>query len=129
MYVYNNIYTDLGWMNLFLNLKIDLLVISIIYLLISIVFDLFQSDDLTNTVLLIGISLIYYTFFEFFIGKTIGKLFTKTQVLSENGLKPNFTQCLQRSLSRLLLIEVFSFIPEYPIGWHDKWSKTRVIKD
>ncbi|MFT5822929.1 MAG: putative RDD family membrane protein YckC [Crocinitomix sp.] len=110
------------------NLAIDFIVISILHIFVSAVFDLFHSGNLIDTIQLICISLTYYTLCEFFMGKTIGKLFTKTKVVTEKGLRPDFAQCVQRSLSRLMVIEVFSYIPEYPIGWHDKWSRTRVVK-
>ncbi|NOQ74802.1 MAG: hypothetical protein GQ574_22500 [Crocinitomix sp.] len=112
----------------FANLSIDSLVIMILHVFISGVFYQFQNGNLIDTILLISILLVYYTLREFFMGKTIDKLFTKTKVVTDKGLRPDFAQCVQRSLSRLMLIEVFSYIPEYPIGWHDKWAKTRVVK-
>jgi uncharacterized RDD family membrane protein YckC len=107
---------------------IDKMVISILYVLISVIFNSFSDGDIVATIKLIVLVLLYYTICEFIFGRTIGKMFTKTKVVTEKGLKPDFAQCVQRSLCRLVLLEAFSFIPEYPVGWHDKWSKTRVVR-
>jgi len=108
---------------------IDFLIINCLMIFLMVIGDLFRSSNLEITIILSTIMLFYYTFSEYYWGKSIGKFFTKTKVLTDKGLKPDFSQCVQRSLSRLVLLEVFSFIAEHPVGWHDKWSKTRVVKD
>jgi uncharacterized RDD family membrane protein YckC len=100
----------------FLNLWIDSIVITVLTIAIIVIFGLFEYGDVVDTIKLILVALLYYTLLEFYFGKTIGKLLTKTTVKTEIGLKPNFSQCVQRSLSRLILLEVFSFIAQRPIG-------------
>ena len=73
---------------------------------------------------------IYYTIIEFSLGgKTIGKYITKTRTVTLNNEKPDFQTILGRSFSRIVPFEAFSFLGSQPDGWHDRWSKTKVIKD
>ncbi|HEY0340600.1 MAG TPA: RDD family protein [Steroidobacteraceae bacterium] len=68
----------------------------------------------------------YYYVCEATTGRTVGKLVSGTRVVSESGGKPTNLQILQRTLSRVVPFEPFSFFGSAP-GWHDRWSKTRVI--
>lgn len=70
---------------------------------------------------------LYYLTFESAFGWTFGKLITKTRVVDESGAKPKFTKLLGRNLARFVPFEPFSFLGKDPVGWHDKWSGTRVI--
>ncbi len=70
----------------------------------------------------------YYLLLEFYTGKTIGKLFTGTRVVNEQGGKPTFNQIVGRSLSRLIPFEPLSFFGASGRGWHDRFSKTYVIE-
>jgi len=70
----------------------------------------------------------YYIFTEYFTGKTLGKLMTGTKVVLEDGSKPLFSTLFIRTLVRLIPFEAFSFLNKDVRGWHDKWSRTRVIK-
>jgi uncharacterized RDD family membrane protein YckC len=69
---------------------------------------------------------VYYLISEFFFGRTIGKLFTSTKVLNEDGTQLRFGGTLKRTLCRFIPFDVFSYMVN-PIGWHDKFSKTRVV--
>ncbi len=69
----------------------------------------------------------YYVLFEYFTGKTIGKLITGTKVVNEEGAKPTINQILGRSLCRLIPFEPFSFFGASGRGWHDKIPRTFVI--
>ncbi|MCC6727172.1 MAG: RDD family protein [Saprospiraceae bacterium] len=124
----------------FLNNLIDSLVMSGMTRLIEFVLMKFYawepSEELTPenilTSLLMGLSLTiaYYCTMEGFCnGRTIGKFLTKTKVVDINGQAPDFSSVLIRSLSRLVPFEALSFLGKDPIGWHDKWSKTRVVED
>lgn len=66
---------------------------------------------------------------EFYFQKTIGKFITQTLVINEYADKPNFKQCLLRSLIKLIPFEIFSCIGDKSRGWHDKWTKTYVVKE
>ncbi len=73
---------------------------------------------------------LYYSSFEALFGKTIGKLITGTKVVNiEDGEKPTFGTAMLRSIIRFVPFEAFSFFGEHKTGWHDRWSKTLVIKD
>lgn len=78
---------------------------------------------------LVGIALyvLYYLTFEAAFGWTFAKLITKTRVVDASGAKPKFIKVLGRSLARIVPFEPFSFLGENPVGWHDKWSGTRVV--
>jgi uncharacterized RDD family membrane protein YckC len=70
----------------------------------------------------------YYALSEFFSGLTLGKLLTGTRVVTDTGGAPGFQQLLVRSVARLVPLESLSFLGAPPVGWHDRWSRTRVIR-
>ena len=71
--------------------------------------------------------IIYYTICEKgFRGYTLGKLLTGTRAIRENGEELSFKDAFLRSLSRLVPFEAFSGFDYKP--WHDRWTKTIVIK-
>ena len=41
--------------------------------------------------------------------------------------RPTYGQILGRTFSRFVPFEAFSFLPS-PVGWHDRWSGTRVVR-
>jgi uncharacterized RDD family membrane protein YckC len=70
--------------------------------------------------------LVYYTLCEkLFRGKTIGKFFTKTKALRNDGGELTFKDALLRSLCRLIPFEVFS---GFGVPWHDSITNTMVVK-
>jgi len=69
----------------------------------------------------------YYLTCEFFFGRTVAKLITRTRVVSSDGGKSTLKQIAIRTVVRLVPFEIFSFFGTYPVGWHDKWSGTRVV--
>ncbi|MEO1010363.1 MAG: RDD family protein [Bacteroidota bacterium] len=71
---------------------------------------------------------IYFSFFEGFTGRSLGKFFTKTKVVTENGERPDFRTIFVRSLCRYIPFNAFSFLGSDPVGWHDSLSKTRVVQ-
>lgn len=74
------------------------------------------------------IVLVYYNISEIFFSRTIGKLATNTIVVDRNGNKPDSNEILVRSLCRLIPLEAFSFLGAPDKGWHDRISKTYVVK-
>lgn len=71
----------------------------------------------------------YYSLFEYLAGgRSIAKFLTGTKVVSEDGNPITYPQILGRTLSRFVPFEPFSFLGDQPIGWHDSWSGTRVVK-
>ncbi len=116
----------------FANYLIDLIIIRVFTFGIGFILGPFflLSDDPTTYFISIIIDLIifilFYSLQEYlFNGRTIGKFITGTQVVSIEGNEPDFGTYLLRSLCRLVPFEAFSFLGE--TGWHDAWSKTRVV--
>ncbi|HET9933876.1 MAG TPA: RDD family protein [Polyangiaceae bacterium] len=69
----------------------------------------------------------YYLVGETAFRATLGKLITKTRVVAANGGSPRFTQILGRTFARFVPFEPFSYLSRSPVGWHDRWSGTRVV--
>lgn len=74
----------------------------------------------------LAVFVLYYVPSEFLAGRTLGKLVTRTRVVSASGGRPTFGQVLGRTLLRLVPLEVFTFLARGP-GLHDRTSKTRVV--
>ncbi len=73
--------------------------------------------------------MIYYTLMEYFTGgRSLGKLITKTKVITLDGDRPDFRTVLIRSLCRHIPFDSLSFFGSTDAGWHDSISKTRVVK-
>jgi uncharacterized RDD family membrane protein YckC len=77
--------------------------------------------------LILIVRILYYLFFETVLGATPAKFLTETRVIDYDGTKPSFKNILVRTLSRLVPFEAFSFFADD--GWHDKWSRTLVVKE
>lgn len=73
-------------------------------------------------------SFLYYWIFEGLFGRTIGKFLTGTKVVLVDGSRPSFLVIFERTLIRLVPFEIFSFFGTSNSGWHDRWSKTAVVK-
>gem|GEM_PF-1970762 len=69
----------------------------------------------------------YFWSLETFFGVSIGKLLTGTRVVTVDGYRATAWQILGRTLIRFIPIEAFSFMSSNPVGWHDRWSNTRVV--
>jgi len=114
------------------NCIIDLLVVAFIIViggyLISLAYpQIADNNSPALDVFSSAIFFFYYFLLEFFTGKTIGKMLTKTTVVDKNGNKPKILNLIVRSSVRLIPIEGLSFIFG-PAGFHDLISGTRVIK-
>lgn len=95
--------------------------------------DAFMSDEASGLFLLATVLtswinvLLYYTFCEkVFNGVTLGKLVTGTKAIRQDGLALTWKDAFMRSLCRLVPFEPFSALGNWP--WHDRWTKTMVIK-
>jgi len=105
------------------------------FVMIEMALGMNMEDDLLDKIpnLLFGIAvcLIYYVPQEALWGKSLAKFITGTRVVSADGTRPRFSQIFWRTVSRLIPFEPFSFLfgGNKPVGWHDKWSNTRVIMD
>lgn len=71
---------------------------------------------------------IYYFGMEFIWGLTIGKLVTRTKLISITSDNISFLQVLVRTLSRLIPLEPLSILfSKTGRTWHDILSKTMVV--
>ncbi|WP_442264593.1 RDD family protein [Tenacibaculum sp. ZS6-P6] len=139
---FENIHETVGKGTRLANYLLDLIFIYILGYLIGLMIgpllvnfapDLIYSTNTGKILLfeyLLGafINMIYYVSFEASSGRTIGKYITKTKVVTLDGEKPDFNVILIRSLCRLIPFEGFSFLGDDDSGWHDTFSKTKVVK-
>lgn len=75
-----------------------------------------------------GLFFAYYIFMEGGKGKTIGKMVTKTKVVTTDGSPMTFGKAALRTLIRMVPIEFISVFLDTSM-WHDRWSNTMVVKD
>lgn len=69
----------------------------------------------------------YYTIIEGITkGRSLGKFATGTKVVREDGAPFTWGNAFMRSICRIVPFEAFSAFGGHP--WHDKWTKTKVIK-
>lgn len=127
----------------FVNLFVDMIAIYILWVFVSLFWFLLQDayssmvyapnyESLSIVVapfaLALSVVLGYFIGMESMYGKTIGKMITKTKVVSLDGSKPSFNQIVGRSFARLIPIEPISYLI-LPEGWHGSWSETIVVKE
>ena len=118
----------------FINYLIDCLFLA---LTASLIINIFMPEQMPKDFgdvssgmfisLLYPLQFVYYLVSEYFFGKTLAKLVTKTYVTTEFNEKPGFTAILIRTLCRYIPFEYLSFLWS-PIGWHDRFSKTYVVR-
>lgn len=86
-----------------------------------------KSSEWTNRILLILIIAIYYFTFEYLFGRTLGKIITKTKVISfTTNSKPTFMDIsLRTAVSLFVPIDLLLFLFGYNL--HDKLSETEVV--
>jgi len=114
------------------NFIIDIIAIIIIIALLTYLISPFYPEILDSNspafeILGSFIFFSYYFLLELFLGKTLGKMMTRTFVVDRNGNKPKVFNLIARTLVRLIPIEGISFLFGHP-GLHDLVSGTRVVK-
>ena len=126
----------------FLNLCIDLMFIYIIVLslgttiiLVALSANNFEWSNWVENLSTIEIgfyavivAFLYYYFTEVYFSRTIAKLITHTIVVNADGTKPSGKSFFVRTCCRFIPFEVFTFLKEFPRGWHDTFSQTYVVK-
>jgi uncharacterized RDD family membrane protein YckC len=97
---------------------------------VGFVLALLGGAELAGLSSLLGILVMigYYAGFEAAFGKTPGKMMVGTRVVTTTGGEPSFGQCLGRTFARCVPFEPFSFFGADAVGWHDRWTNTRVIR-
>lgn len=71
---------------------------------------------------------LYYFLFEVSTGKTLGKMLTKTTVVSRNGSPASVFKIFQRSMLRFVPIDILSYLFGTELGFHDILSGTKLKK-
>jgi uncharacterized RDD family membrane protein YckC len=72
---------------------------------------------------------LYYFIMEVTLCQTLGKLVTKTKVVSVKGKRPNVLHILIRTVLRFQNpVDVFSYLMGNEQGVHDVLSRTRLVK-
>ena len=90
---------------------------------------LFDDSNLyLLNVVAVAASVLYYVSCESLAGRTLGKLITGTRLVTVSGGRPTFGQILLRTVIRLIPLEAISFLGKSPVGLHDRWSGTRVVR-
>lgn len=129
----------------FLNYFIDMFAIYVLFVVLSIFVGIFigvTSPDLVDSideesfsnsiytyVSFYVLMILYYAIFESLTGKTLGKVVTKTKTIdSDTNEKPTFSIAFVRTLCRFIPFDSISFLFYDGGGWHDRISKTRVVK-
>ena len=88
----------------------------------------YNKDNTTNAVIL-SFVLFYFPLLEYFYGKTIGKVVTKSSVVRKDGRKITFFQAIVRAFFRLVPANFILSLGKKPTSFHDRLSGTMVVKD
>ncbi len=118
----------------FINYIIDIicviaLIIFIIFLINYFGYTFTITENEVIQILFLVTFPFYYALLEYRFGKTIGKFFTRTKVISNDGTELSFGQCLVRSFCRIIPFEYISGLFTSGIFWHDSIPKTLVVED
>lgn len=116
----------------FITRLIDLIVIYFLTLFILIIIQateilrLIQHDRTAGYIVLSIGAFIYYLVSEYLFGRTIGKIWMGTKVISLRGRPLQFGWVFLRTLCRFIPFEALSFFAQVQ-GLHDRLSKTAVV--
>ena len=89
--------------------------------------DIWPTNRVYEVLLGLSLFMLYYAVQEAFWGRTLAKFITGTKVVTAEGDAPTVQQVIGRTLCRLIPFEAFTFFEKFPVGWHDKFSGTRVV--
>ncbi len=117
-----------------LNFIVDLLVFYVVYIVILLIIPVSTRLLLFTPILDRLLTAVFYGLFMSLVegaskGKSVGKLFTRTRTVQEDGSPITFEMAFTRGFSRIVPFEVFSALGDPPFPWHDKWSHTVVINE
>lgn len=76
-------------------------------------------------------SLVLFGFYMMFVegimqGRSIGKFVTRTRAVTIDGYTLNWKEAAKRGFTRMVPFDTLSALNGHP--WHDRWTKTMVIK-
>lgn len=89
--------------------------------------DLFSNKLFLYSLASVNLLLIYSVVEGITKGRTLGKMITKTTAVGSDLSPLTWKQAIVRSLYRIVPMEPFTALGGTP--WHDKYSKTMVIKN
>ena len=125
----------------FLNCIIDVIAFYIVMMILGVILGLaaFATSETGGRMsgggiqlfflfLYFAVIIIYYALLEGSNGKTLGKLITKTKVLTEGGQPITYGKAFIRTLIRFVPFEFLSGFSGTTM-WHDQWTKTMLVKD
>ena len=119
----------------FLNFIIDYILFRVFAAIVGVMAVILFGDagiefleSLPDIAIGIPLYLSYFLLFEGLSGRTPAKFMTGTKVINEQGEPPSFSQILGRTLCRFIPFEGFSFFGTPCRGWHDRFSRTFVVK-
>ncbi len=125
----------------FVNLLIDRIVVTfltmgyMVAMMASLgLFDNPNPDDfadgpyMTFAMFMYAIPPMYYTLMEHFFGRTLGKYVSGCKVVGEDGQRPTFANAFLRTLVRIIPVLFISAFFSSRRMWHDKWTRTYVVK-
>ncbi len=87
--------------------------------------DLFEAGSTQLPLILLIVSVAYYTISEYSTGKTLGKLLTGSIVRCEDGTPPRLAQCTLRAIIRMIPFYPLFFL--FGVRLHDRLSNTQVV--
>ena len=107
------------------NFLIDSLVFFVIVMIFTMLLNEYVAQEDLKYIM-ISVYYLYYFILEWTTGQTVGKMITKSKVVtSDTQEKPSASSILIRTLCRLIPIDFFSYL-FIPIGIHDRLSKTEL---
>jgi len=86
-----------------------------------------DMGNIKYTLLALGITIVYYGFFESVFMRTPAKFITNTVVINRDGTTPDNNRIFLRTICRQIPFEALSFFGRPGTGWHDSLSKTLVV--
>ncbi len=107
------------------NFLIDSLVFFVIVMIFTMLLNKYVAQEDLKYIM-ISVYYLYYFIMEWTTGQTVGKMITKSKVVtSDTQEKPSTSSIFIRTLCRLIPVDFFSYL-FIPIGIHDRLSKTEL---
>ncbi len=107
------------------NFLIDSLVFFVIVMIFTMLLNKYVAQEDLKYIM-ISVYYLYYFIMEWTTGQTVGKMITKSKVVtSDTQEKPSASIIFIRTLCRLIPVDFFSYL-FIPIGIHDRLSKTEL---
>jgi uncharacterized RDD family membrane protein YckC len=113
-----------------LNYTYDLVFLAIILMALQFVGVYVMILFVSVTWMAVLILFVYFVVIEIVMnGRSIGKYFTKTRVVSEHGYKPDISAYIIRGIGRIIPLSAISLLFGNKKTYYDMFSKTRVIDE